>query len=79
MRMHDDRETEIGRQALADRAPGVAVVVAAQNADARTLGPATVVLHVEPAGHARVAGDLVNALAELGERIGKKAGPDALV
>src|SRR5437588_2812436 len=36
VRMDDDGEAEVGRQPLGDRAPGVAVVVAAQDADART-------------------------------------------
>jgi hypothetical protein len=83
VRVHDDREAEVGRQALRDRAPRLAVVVAAQHADAGGAGPshrpAAVVLHVEPAGRVLVAGDLVHALAELGVRIGHEAGADALV
>src|SRR5439155_14282412 len=69
-----------------DRAPGLAVVVAAEDADARPgsaraapFGPAPVILHVEPAGRVRVAGDLVHALAELGIGIGREAGADAFV
>ena len=58
---------------------GVAVVVAAQHADAGTFGPTAVVLHVKPAGNVRVAGDLVNALAEFGVRIGRETGSDAFV
>ena len=77
--MNDDRESEVGRQSLADRAPGVAVVVAAQDADARVLGEAAVVLHVEPARRVRVARDFVHALPELDERIGQETGADALV
>ena len=46
---------------------------------ARPIGPAAVVLHVEPAGRVLVAGDLVHALAELGIGIGREAGADALV
>ena len=43
------------------------------------LGPAAVVLHVEPAGRVVVARDLVDALAELGIRVGVEAGADAVV
>src|SRR5436309_13520653 len=57
LRMHHDRETEIGRQSLCNRAPRVAVVVAAQDTNARPrptrpipFGPAAVVLHVTAAG-----------------------------
>src|SRR5205807_6477116 len=64
VRMDDDGEAEVGRQPLGDRAPGVAVVVAAQDADARTFGPAAMILHVEPARRIGMAGDLVHALAE---------------
>src|SRR5260370_26727926 len=84
--MDDDRETEVGRQPLGDRAPGFAVVVAAEDADARPrpagsapFGPAAVVLHIEPAGRVLVAGDLVHALAELGLGIGREAGAAAFV
>ena len=38
-----------------------------------------VVLHVEPAGRALMAGDLVDALTELRIGIGREAGADALV
>src|SRR5439155_12498481 len=79
VRMNDDWESEVGRQSLADRAPGVAVVVAAQDADARVLGEAAVVLHVEPARRVRVARDFVYALPELDERIGQETGADAPV
>ena len=79
VRMHDDGEAEVGRQSLADGSPGVAVVVAAQDPDARVVGKAAVVLHVEPAGHVRVTCDLVYALAELNEGIWQEAGAHALV
>ena len=84
--VHDQREAEVGRQPLGDRAPAVAVVVAAQHADVRPppsrsvpLPPAAVVLHVEPARGVLMASDLVHALAELGVGIGREAGADALV
>ena len=64
----------------------LAVVVAAQHADVRPrpagagpLRPSAVVLHVEPAGRGVVPDDLVHALAELGIRIGREAGADALL
>src|SRR5439155_18638458 len=86
MRMHDDREAEVRRQPLGDRAPCFAVVIAAEDADARPrpagsapFAPAAVVLHVEPAGRLLVASDLVHALAELGIGIGREAGADAFV
>ena len=60
------------------------VVVAAQHADvgARTaragpLGPAAVILHVEPARRLVVPHDLVDALTELGIRIRLETGADA--
>src|SRR5262249_5162658 len=69
-----------------DRPPGVAVIVAAKDADVRPrsawpvpLGPAAVVLHVESARRALVACNLVNALAEFRVGIGHEAGADALV
>src|SRR5260370_8081660 len=84
--MDDDRETEVGRQPLGDRAPRFAVVIAAEDADARPrpagsapFGPAAVVLHVEPAGRVLVPGDLVHALAELGIGIRPEAAPDPFV
>ena len=62
------------------------MVVAAQDADVgpRTprpapIGPAPVVLHVEPSGRGWVAGDLVDALAEFRIGIRRKPGADALV
>src|SRR5204863_1105189 len=80
------QEAKVGWQSFGDRAPGVAVVIAAQHADvgpppARTIpfSPAPVVLHVKPAGGILVAGDLVDALAELRERIGGKPGTGAFV
>src|SRR5439155_21253382 len=79
VRMHEDREAEVGRQSLADGSPGVAVVVAAQDADARVLGKAAMVLHVEPGGCIRVTRDLVHALTELNEGIGQEAGANAFV
>src|SRR4029077_16089463 len=86
VRMGDDGETEVGRKALRGGAPGVAMIVAAENADvgtasARTVpfGPAAVVLHVKPARRVFVAGNLVDALAELGIRIGREPSPDTLV
>src|SRR5262249_1540478 len=45
----------------------------------RPVRPATVVLHVEPARRFRVPRDLVDALAELGIRIGVEARAHALV
>src|SRR5262249_12236713 len=77
--MHDDGEPKVGREPLGDGMPSLAVVVAAQHADAGPFGPAAVGLHVEPARRVGVAGDLVDPLAELGVRIGHEAGPDALV
>src|SRR5262249_37037093 len=77
--MDDEGKPEIGRQSLGDRAPAVAMVVAAQHADPGPLRPAAVILHVQPAGDVPVAGDLVDALAELRVGIGEKAGADALV
>src|SRR5262249_34538566 len=81
-----DRDPEVGRQPLGAGAPGGAVVVGAQHADvgAPTAGavpfaPAAVVLHVEPAWRVGMAGDLVDALAELGIRVGREAGADAVV
>src|SRR5439155_8107027 len=63
VRVDDDREAEVGRQPLGDRAPGLAVVVAAQDADAwpRSAGsapfaPTAVVLHIKPAGRVLVPG-----------------------
>src|ERR1700738_5214603 len=86
MRMHDDRESEIGRQSFGDRVPRLSVVVAAQHADVRTrasrslpLTPAAVVLHIKPARCVVVARDLVHALAKLGIWIGLKTGADAFV
>src|SRR5712691_4658493 len=80
LRMDDHREAEVGRQALGDRAPRLAVIVTAQHADIRStpagavpFGPAAVVLHVEPPGSVLVPRDLVHALAELGIRIGREA------
>src|SRR5262249_35862544 len=62
------------------------VVVAAQHADAgaRTaragpVGPAAVILHVEPARRFVGPHDLVDALTELRVRIRRKAGADAVV
>src|SRR5262249_50832615 len=84
--MYDDREPEVRRETLRDRAPGLAVVVAAQHANVRPppagpvpLPPAAVVLHVDPAGRFLVAGVLRHALAELGIGIRGKAGADALI
>src|SRR5262245_15740801 len=86
MRVDHDREAEVRRQTLGDGAPGVAVVVGTQHADVGApaagpvpFAPAAVVLHVEPAWRVGMAGDLVNALAELGIRIGSEAGADALI
>src|SRR6516165_4670706 len=57
VRVHHDREAEIGWQSLRNRPPRLAVVVAAQDTDVRPrpswpipIGPATVVLHVKPSG-----------------------------
>src|SRR5437899_2355508 len=77
--MHDDWKAEVGRQPLADRSPCVAVVVATQDPDSRVVGKAAMVLHVEPAGHVRVTGDLVDALTELDEGIGQETRAHALV
>src|SRR5262249_12110410 len=41
--------------------------------------PAAVVLHVEPARRVGMAGNLVDALTELGIRVGREAGADAVV
>src|SRR5207249_9857263 len=62
-----------------DRARGGAMVAAARHPEPRTVGPPPVVLQVEPAGRVRVARDLVDALAELGEGIGHEAGAEAPV
>src|SRR5205823_2534434 len=43
------------------------------------IGPAAVILHVEPAGSVLVTRDLVHALAELWIGIGQEAGAHALV
>src|SRR6266404_2659029 len=84
--MHNDGEAEVGGQALCDRAPSVAMVVTAQDADARSrsagavpIGPAAMVLHVEPARRVLVTRHLVNALAEFGVRIGRETGPHTFV
>src|SRR6266404_4292734 len=84
--MHNDGEAEVGGQALCDRAPSVAMVVTAQDADARSrpagpvpIRPAPMVLHVEPARRVLVTRHLVNALAEFGVRIGRETGADAFV
>src|SRR6185369_14771169 len=79
MRMDDNWETKVGRQTLGDGFPGVAVVVAREHADSRTIFPAAVVLHVESARYVFVARDLVHALAEFGIGIGNEAGTDAVV
>src|SRR5215475_1501842 len=62
------------------------VVVAPQHADvgsgtarAGELGPAAVILHIEPAGRGVVTNDLVDALAELRIRIRLKTCADAFV
>ena len=69
--MDDDRESEVGRQAVGDRRPLAAGVV----------GPvdAVVVLGVHPFRPGRMRGDLVHALPELGPRVGEEVGLDALV
>ena len=62
------------------------MVVAAQDADVgprpsrpAPIGPAPVVLHVEPSGRGRVTGDLVDTLTEFRIGIGREPGADALV
>src|SRR5262249_53988130 len=86
VRVDHDREAEVRRQTLGDGAPGAAGVVGARHADvgapaagAVPFTPAAVVLHVEPAWRVGMAGDLVNALAEFGIRVGREAGPHAVV
>src|SRR5262245_25896789 len=86
VRMDRDREAKVRGQALGDRVPAVAVIVAAQHADvgARSAGtvpaaPAAVVLHVEAARRVLVADHLVHALAELRIRIGLESRAHARV
>src|SRR5437867_8520232 len=62
------------------------MIVAAQNADIRPwtpgslpITPATVVLHVEPAGRVLVPRDFVHALAKLRVRIGHETSADPLI
>ena len=73
VRVDDDREAERRRQPVGDGGPGRAVVVGAVDA--------AVVLQVQPLGAARVPGDLVDALAELGVllALGQELGADAVV
>ena len=79
VRVYNDRKSEVGRQAGGDGSPGVTVIVAAENSDARPIFPAPVVLHVKPAGSVRVSRDLVDALTELGIRVGDEAGTDSVI
>src|SRR5262249_54199222 len=79
-------EAKIGGQPFRDGFPRLAVVVAAQDPDVgpwppwpAPIGPATVVLHVEPSRRGWVAGALVDALTELGIRIAREPRADALV
>src|SRR5439155_21657604 len=66
-------------QPVGDRWPGVAVIVAARDADPGPVGPAAVILDVEPAGRVLVARDLVHALPEFRVGIWHEPGTDALV
>src|SRR6185437_10128822 len=77
-----NRKAKIRRQSPGNRAPGMAVVVAAQHPNIRALtaragpvGPSAVVLHVEAAGRILMADYFVNALAKLGIRIRREARP----
>src|SRR5258708_2452978 len=77
--MHNDGKAEVRREAFGDRTPSVAMVVTAQDTNTRSrpawavpIGPAPMVLHVEPARRVLVTGHLVNALAEFGIRIGRE-------
>src|SRR5881628_579201 len=79
VRMHDDWKAEVGRESLANRSPRSAVIVAAQDTNARVVGKTAVVLHVEPARRVRVTSDFVDALAELDEWIRQETGADTLV
>jgi hypothetical protein len=77
VRMDDDGKSEVGRQSLRDGSPRVTMIVASQNADvrprsarSRLFGPSAVILHIEQPRNVLVSGDLVDALTELGIRIG---------
>ena len=73
MRVHDDREAEVGREAVGDGGPRAALVVGAVDA--------AVVLQEQPLGSRGVPGDLVHALAELGVllALGQELRADPLV
>src|SRR5439155_26686536 len=69
-----------------NRAPRLAVVVAAEHADVWPpptrpvpFTPTPVVLHVEPSGRVLVTRDLVHALAELGIGVRREARADAFI
>ena len=62
VRVHVDHEAEVGGQVAADLLPGIAGVVAAHHVP--------VLLHEEHVRARRVHGDVVNAVADLGRRIG---------
>ena len=73
------RKAEIRRQPFGDGFPGVAIVVAAQHANPRTILPAAMVLHIEPPGRIWMAGNFVNALTEFRKGIGHEPGTDSRV
>src|SRR5688572_24034156 len=82
--MHNDGEAEIRRQALRDRPPCIAVVVAPEHPDvgsrsawAGPLRPAAMILHVEATRRRVVARDFVHALPEFRIRIRIETGADA--
>src|SRR5262249_17864331 len=62
VRVDLDREAEVGRQVAADLVPGLAGVVAAHDVP--------VLLHEQDVGARPVHGDAVNAVADLGVRVG---------
>ena len=71
VRMDVDHEPEVGRQVAADLAPRIAGVVAAHHVP--------VLLHEEHVGPRPVHGDAMDAVADLGLRIGdvvRDAAPD---
>ena len=62
VRVNVDREPEVGRQVAADLVPRLAGVVAAHDVP--------VLLHEQHVRTRRVHGDAVNAVADLGSRVG---------
>ena len=71
VRVNVDREAEIGGQISADFLPGIAGVVAAHDVP--------MFLHEQDVRARRVHGDVVNAVADFGIRVGNVRGVQALV